>query len=720
MPRRATDVQRTKITQKCRCDGVKPVCGQCLRSSLECAYATVQRKRGPRPGTARRTNPKPPAADGAGDSLGDVLARHLSGSGHGVAASRAASPEQASSSSSNSAAAAAAAAASLSVENEAAAAIAAISLAENPEGARFNQQSGNPRDAPLPLFNSDETIRVGDSEVRPRMIDVFFKFVHPFFPVISMELLAQNIQKAHPLLLNAIYATAMPYVDEDLLDSAKSNRPLHALGDPFFFEARRQIDEHIDQPDLYAVAGTLLLAVHSCLSGRGSSTWHMLGIAMRMAFQISLHVDPSKLSYIIDPRECEERRALWWICYEMDRYSSNLSGLPPYIKDHEHSVRLPEYTTLNDGQCTNPAISRGPDRGVLNAHSYLVQLLQINTDVQVLVRSYFEANQDLICSPPDTQLQSKLERRLTDWYTALPSWMISYMQPTHCGKTPHSPAFFRAYVHIIYHLNVITVRLPAILHFMAIDHSPWRVAEDLQVASSSASAITQCLREVAKSNPACLFMSPFMAYCLSMAGMIHALTRQYHLLEIHIVALAAIGRFVFLGSHDANFLNSLKYAVPNVCVQVMRTRLKSSWALDPRGTISRIPVASIMPNIDIEQLLRPPPVSGYGATTSTSAADAAAAAMAAAIDAQASNTDPTMAAIAASAMAALAASNSTSSAAAEAAWAALTLPMTTSSLAPPLSSGMHNHGTTPVIAPLGNTVQQQLGAVGNVPMGNFS
>ncbi|KAI7864215.1 uncharacterized protein EV154DRAFT_388572, partial [Mucor mucedo] len=36
--------------KKIKCDGIKPVCGKCLKQDQECSYSSSNKKRGPRQG----------------------------------------------------------------------------------------------------------------------------------------------------------------------------------------------------------------------------------------------------------------------------------------------------------------------------------------------------------------------------------------------------------------------------------------------------------------------------------------------------------------------------------------------------------------------------------------------------------------------------------------------------------------------------------------------
>eukprot|EP00842_Homolaphlyctis_polyrhiza_P004618 jgi/Hompol1/5157/HPOL_004177-RA len=419
--------------------------------------------------------------------------------------------------------------------------------------------------------------------VRFELINLFFQFFHPFFPVVNKTRFFANIHKVHPLLLNAMYAVATPYFNHIFSPNYDdSQQTLYSAGDSYYTLARQMLDQYMDDPDIYGVSAVLILSVHSCLTGRGSAAWQLTGSAVRMAQQLDLHIDPTILDEFPEIEEMEERRSLWWVCYEIDRYCSSFAGLPFIIQDDDYSVKIPEYPSLNNpNSCPDLVFMSLPaDQHAATAHSYFVQLLQIYSGIVKFTRNWVESNASAKAQVrPNEEMQTALEEKLAAWFASLPRWMHTYSQPTECGRTPHSAKFFRFYIHIFYHYCVLSVRLPPIVHYLQVHRKTCAVSSELPIAIAAAKSITSILKEIAYHNPFYQFMAPFLASCLSLSGMLHALTRQHHHLDIHVTALQAIGKFVLRGSQDAAVLTTLKFSSIDTCLRVLRNKLKSSWSL---------------------------------------------------------------------------------------------------------------------------------------------
>ncbi|KAI8925485.1 fungal-specific transcription factor domain-containing protein [Entophlyctis helioformis] len=560
------------IRRRCKCDSERPVCEPCRRTDRVCTWTTVQRKRGPRPGTTGSHAAAAAAAPAA-------AAAASSTSPPPTSSSRTAAPNVAH---------------VLPTEPALFPPPMPPAFDAVGSGAAYAQHHGSPGSGSGTGSGSgsgandayDASQALQRSPVRLDLINVFFQFFHPFFPVIHKERFIANLDSAHPLILNAVYAVATPYFDHLFRIDPSSKQTLFASGDPYYYIARSLVNEYLDEPDTYTVAALVILAAHSCMTGRQSANWQLLGMAIRTAHQLDLHIDPSILGRFPDKNEREERRALFWVCYELDCYSACMAGMPTYIHEGDYSVRLPEYSDPDQtgtGYAETIAFigdGMGPQRNATNAQGHFIHLLRIYSSIMRFTRQWLENNLMDPRIPPNGDQQTQLEAKLHDWFFSLPPWMRAYSIPTEQGKTPHSAQFYRVYIHIVYHTSVIRLHLPSIIHHLSSGSTAnLRTNTSLNAATQSANAMTSILKEMAFHNPFFQFMAPFVAYCLSLGGMVHALLQQHQHVDTHISALSTMSRFVFMGKQDAVILSSLKLMTTDGCVRTIRNRLKASLVI---------------------------------------------------------------------------------------------------------------------------------------------
>ncbi|CAG9982346.1 unnamed protein product [Clonostachys byssicola] len=90
--------------------------------------------------------------------------------------------------------------------------------------------------------------------------------------------------------------------------------------------------------NLYAAQTMNMLAIIDFTSGRTSSGWLKIGMAVRIAQDLQLMKEPSPL---LPEVEQEEQRRVFWSIYLLDKLVSCQQGRPPALYDEDCQVRLP-------------------------------------------------------------------------------------------------------------------------------------------------------------------------------------------------------------------------------------------------------------------------------------------------------------------------------------------------------------------------------------------
>ncbi|KAL6702810.1 hypothetical protein ACN47E_000896 [Coniothyrium glycines] len=134
-----------------------------------------------------------------------------------------------------------------------------------------------------------------------------------------------------------------------------------SLSEQFYQRARRLVPiDSLDVASLPAVQMLLLTAVYLQSTTYSSRCWNIVGLALRVAQSLGLHLQRSA-SKTCNQREREIRRRIWYTCVTLDRWICTAFGRPAMVPSSS-LVPLPrlvddEYL-LEDGEGTQPVTSR--------------------------------------------------------------------------------------------------------------------------------------------------------------------------------------------------------------------------------------------------------------------------------------------------------------------------------------------------------------------------
>ncbi|KAJ3011872.1 hypothetical protein HKX48_006610 [Thoreauomyces humboldtii] len=568
--------------KKIKCDGAKPHCANCLRSSTLCTYARHTKKRGPREGyimslenrlkemeallkphggsdpsahqrmeSGDVIDPAVPAGisyDGA--VLGNLIPPgHASSGNLQMATNPTSRPE-----------------------------VSAPSAQAMPYvfGPSMNMSTLN--SALPPLQNAQRNPGFIPPEALNELIGLFFHYLTPVLRLIHQPTFYANIASQSPLLLNSMYALAARFSSHPAIQT----EVCYNAGDMFYIKAREMVDHYMDVPNASTVTALLILANYAAESGRGSAAWMYSGMAIRMAQELKLNVEPdfdetlSSIGSNLTWLEKESRRRLWWNCFVLDRYAGAAADRSMIINEKDCRVYLPaEEAEWEQGTGTTSLSTHGgsatptndsyqiavltstqtftPGMASQSPYGYFILLVKIFG--KILEYSNTLKNTQRVngatnpALTPDADYQlSVLDASLRDWFSSLPDWMRD-LEADHAATQaaggpqgpsgPNPPSFGTAFVHIFYHTCVILLHRPKM---MLGAHSRdaqagtppsgnTASAEILQNASfivclSSANAIATVIRQVLETNPNFLYLPPFVGFCIFQSGLVHLLASQ--------------------------------------------------------------------------------------------------------------------------------------------------------------------------------------------------
>jgi hypothetical protein len=199
--------------------------------------------------------------------------------------------------------------------------------------------------------------------VADRLVDAYFKYRHPLNPYLhehSFRTRYERLWLSEDLggeaateenlgwfgLVNLVFAFGC--------DHAKALGRVSVDRTRFFKRGKAFVFSGVLQPSRIELVQALLLMgqyLHGSLEL--NTCWTVVGLAIRMAQGLGLHLDPSNFTSEIVQQEVRKR--VWWGCFVIDRILSMKVGRPPTIHDDVNiKVGLPlaiddEYLTNDKG-----------------------------------------------------------------------------------------------------------------------------------------------------------------------------------------------------------------------------------------------------------------------------------------------------------------------------------------------------------------------------------
>jgi Fungal specific transcription factor domain/Fungal Zn(2)-Cys(6) binuclear cluster domain len=326
------------------------------------------------------------------------------------------------------------------------------------------------------------------------LFDLYFNRGHHAFLAIYRPAFTRDILHGGPyatkFLINAVFAAASKYSDrpevrDDIADPRTS-------GARFFrrCEALLTANSTLPSSDIPTAAGLALLASAVLTRGSVTKSWLYGGMAIRMIYDLGLHIDTH------DPRvgmeEIEIRRRLFWSAFVYDKVQSLYLGRPFMI--HPEDANVPDslldmmeerdlympYVDPTDPKAPNPKAHATPYHSVSNFQA-LCRLCKIMARII----------QQLYLAGVSTRSSARLthnDRLLSTWYYRLPDY-LSFKPWLFENLKPVAPNIM--VMNTTFHSVVILLHRPFLSHDQL---SEDQRVKSYQKCSAAARAITSILR----------------------------------------------------------------------------------------------------------------------------------------------------------------------------------------------------------------------------------
>ncbi|KAG0186885.1 hypothetical protein DFQ28_007179 [Apophysomyces sp. BC1034] len=421
--------KRKRLTQACivcrkkktKCDGVRPICGNCSRLHQDCQYIASNKKRGPR------------------QSHIDLLEKRLSKME-----------------------------AMLNRESQ----------SEQPDDEGLFPTSSEPNEDLIQEPQSLDEQPAGNNllpstAVVNHLVELYFKHLYGTFPIFDRETLLKDIRegKCSRFLLFAILAVAARFSD---MPEVKENPPWQA-GEKYACKARSFLGNVIDEPCIANVQGLVLLSMHEYGCGRGPRCWMYCGIAIRlmgrMALEMDLHKEiiTNKFGEMIPIEqwvEYEVRRKLFWDLFLQDKFASAATGRPPCLQEEDCDVLLAseeESLVSKEQFCSVSINGETVVRFELGWPAHIIWETVLLGRVTKFVNRSMKRRNTFTPDDPDSEF-AQLDRQIDDWEKNLPLHMRNTpanLERHRSSLSNDSSRFVLA--HVLHNALIVLLHRPALV-----------------------------------------------------------------------------------------------------------------------------------------------------------------------------------------------------------------------------------------------------------------
>ncbi|POR36832.1 Uncharacterized protein TPAR_02968 [Tolypocladium paradoxum] len=233
-----------------------------------------------------------------------------------------------------------------------------------------------------------------------------------------------------------------------------------SLSDFFADRAKALLEIELDSPCVATVQAMMVLSSHDIGCKRDARGWLYSGMAMRLAFDLALHVDmtPYVANKALTQREADVRRDVFWGVYVIDHMWGFSLGRPFRINMEDVTVAKPlGRTTPQSTVQWIPYVSRKSTQDNTTLPDYTEELHRQRVLLVEIMAPLGYALYGSLRIPPSTlqAVNAKTVAKLVDWKASLPSVLHVDLDDHEANYLPHV-----ILLHMQYHQNLIHAHRP--------------------------------------------------------------------------------------------------------------------------------------------------------------------------------------------------------------------------------------------------------------------
>lgn len=306
------------------------------------------------------------------------------------------------------------------------------------------------------------------TELALHLLDVHWARQHHTFlltyrPAIMRDLPKGDGPNCSRFLLNAIFACASKFssridVRDDPGDPAMAGRRFFRRCDELLAQ-----ESHLIRPSIPTIIGLLLLGSTFNARGETSKGWLYTGYALRMVYDLGLHLDPKETND--DAEDMEIRRRVFWGAFVCDKMQSLYLGRPVAMNLRDSHVSREFLDTFEEHELFKPApdskLHTSSSQPPIYSISTFQQLCLLSRIMTKITNHFYTVGGVRSPSSATTSLQLA-DKALNSWKENLPT-ELEFKPWSRCDVHPQPhPAPNVMNLHGIYNSLIILLHRPFI------------------------------------------------------------------------------------------------------------------------------------------------------------------------------------------------------------------------------------------------------------------
>ncbi|SCV41558.1 related to pathway-specific regulatory protein nit-4 [Fusarium fujikuroi] len=316
------------------------------------------------------------------------------------------------------------------------------------------------------------TIAGEPTELALHLLNLHWARQHHTFLLTYRPAVMRDLECSGPycstFMLNAIFAccskfSPRPDVRDDPDDASSVGRRFFKRCDELLSS-----DSLLTRPHISTIVGLVLLGSTYNARGETSKGWLYTGYALRMVYDLGLHLDPKQTTE--DPEELEIRRRVFWGAFVCDKLQSLYMGRPVAINLRDSQVSRefldlyeemePFYPSALATDSSSRLDENMGDAIPRHSVSTFQQLCLLSKIMTTIINRFYVVGATFSNAQVDLQ---KIEQALHQWRDKLPSELDfqPWLSTSTAVQTPNIMV-----LHNVYHSLIILVHRP----FISDDH----------------------------------------------------------------------------------------------------------------------------------------------------------------------------------------------------------------------------------------------------------
>ncbi|EDU43337.1 Fungal-trans multi-domain protein [Pyrenophora tritici-repentis] len=307
----------------------------------------------------------------------------------------------------------------------------------------------------------DKIIRSLPLETYDYLMELFWQCYNPVIHVLHQEAFNEDRENGKTQFYSGflhvcVLAMGFRFADKDRPDVKRISLP--GMESTLHREAKYMLDHELERPGgIPSVVALLLLGDLECGVGRDNLGWLYGGMAVRLAFDIGLHLD-TRLSGLPE-REIEIRQMTLWACVIYDKYWALFLGRPTSMKSSDLEIYHLTKQFERLGTCRPAGLEKSTETMIYEALLDLMELAGKITENMDPHRSQNAASDSITAVDRNQYMRmAALDREFSRWYGSLPEQLR--WTPQNIATAPFS--FFL--LHQQYHASLILLHRPFALY----------------------------------------------------------------------------------------------------------------------------------------------------------------------------------------------------------------------------------------------------------------